>query len=127
MAPAQLGISLASIGLGFAGEPALARLLLPLFQWVSADWQPVAAHSVATPIAFILITFMHVVFGELIPKAMALQRPDNAALWLARPLLVFALVSRPIIVLMSLTGNGVLRALGFKPASGEESVHSVEE
>jgi CBS domain containing-hemolysin-like protein len=127
IAATQLGITLASIGLGFAGEPALAHLMLPLFQWVSADWQPVAAHSVATAIAFTLITFLHVVFGELIPKAMALQQPDNAALWLARPLIVFAVITRPVIMLMNFTGNSILRRLGFKPASGEESVHSVEE
>jgi CBS domain containing-hemolysin-like protein len=127
IAATQLGITLASIGLGFAGEPALAHLIQPLFNWVSEEWRNVAAHSVATPIAFILITFLHVVFGELVPKAMALQRPDNAALWLARPLVAFALVTRPVIVLMNLTGNFVLRCLGYKPASGEESVHSVEE
>ncbi len=127
IAATQLGITLASIGLGFAGEPALARLIQPLFQWVTEEWRTIAAHSVATPIAFILITFLHVVFGELIPKSMALQRPDKAALWLAGPLLFFAAVSRPIIWLMNLTGNSILRRLGFKPASGEESVHSVEE
>jgi putative hemolysin len=127
IAATQLGITLASIGLGFAGEPALAHLIQPLFQWVTEEWQPVAAHSVATAIAFILITFLHVVFGELIPKAMALQQPDGAALWLARPLIVFAILTRPVIMLMNFTGNFILRRLGFKPASGEESVHSVEE
>jgi CBS domain containing-hemolysin-like protein len=127
IAATQLGITLASIGLGFVGEPALAQLLKPLFTWVSEAWQPIAAHSVATAIAFILITFMHVVFGELIPKSMALQVPDRAALWLARPLIGFAIVTRPIILLMNLTGNSILRSLGFQPAAGEEMVHSVEE
>ncbi len=127
IAATQLGITLASIGLGFVGEPALANVIQPWFQWVNEEWRSIAAHSVATPIAFILITFTHVVFGELIPKSMALQRPDSAALWLARPLLGFALLSRPIILLMNLTGNSILRALGFQEASGEEMVHSVEE
>jgi putative hemolysin len=117
IAATQLGITFASIGLGFVGEPALAHLIQPLFQWVGEDWRAFAAHSAATPIAFILITFMHVVFGELIPKSMALQRPDRAALWLARPL----------IVLMNWTGNGILRSLGFRAVAGEQMVHSVEE
>jgi CBS domain containing-hemolysin-like protein len=127
IAATQLGITLASIGLGFVGEPALADLLQPLFTWVPEAWQFVAAHSVATPIAFLLITFMHVVFGELIPKSMALQKPDTAALWLARPLIGFAILTRPVILLMNVTGNSILRALGFQPAAGEEMVHSVEE
>jgi putative hemolysin len=127
IAATQLGITLASIGLGFVGEPALANLVQPLFTWVTEEWRHVAAHSVATPIAFILITFMHVVFGELVPKAMALQRPDRVALWLAPPLIAFAFVSRPVIMLMSSSANFILKAFGYKPASGEEMVHSVEE
>src|SRR5439155_16681218 len=85
------------------------------------------AHSVAIGLAFVLITFMHVVFGELIPKSMALQSPESTALLFAKPLNVFARLARPLIVLMGGTSNFVLRALGFQPASGEESVHSVEE
>jgi CBS domain containing-hemolysin-like protein len=127
IAATQLGITLASIGLGFVGEPALARLLEPLFTWVTDEWRPVAAHSVATPVAFLLITFMHVVFGELVPKSMSLQKPDQAALWLARPLIGFAFVTRPVILLMNVTANSVLRAFGFQPAAGEEMVHSVDE
>jgi CBS domain containing-hemolysin-like protein len=127
IAATQLGITLASIGLGFVGEPALAHLLHPLFTFLPEAWQGVATHSAATVLAFLLITFLHVVFGELIPKTMALQVPDRAALWLAQPLLVFARFSRPLIVLMTITGNSLLRALGFRPAGGEEMVHSVEE
>jgi CBS domain containing-hemolysin-like protein len=77
--------------------------------------------------AFLLITFLHVVFGELIPKTIALQTTDQIALWLARPLILFAGVSRPLIVLMNGTANAILRRLGFAPVTGEEAVHSVEE
>jgi CBS domain containing-hemolysin-like protein len=127
IAATQLGITFASIGLGFVGEPALAHLLRPLFTVLPESWQGVATHSAATVLAFLLITFLHVVFGELIPKTMALQIPDRAALWLAQPLLFFARCSRPLIISMTLTGNGILRLLGFRPAGGEEMVHSVEE
>jgi putative hemolysin len=127
IAATQLGITLASIGLGFVGEPALAQLIRPLFAVLSDAWQGVLTHSAATVLAFLLITFLHVVFGELIPKTMALQVPDRAALWLARPLLIFARCARPLIVAMTLTANALLRTLGFRPAGGEEMVHSVEE
>jgi CBS domain containing-hemolysin-like protein len=127
IAATQLGITFASIGLGFVGEPALASSIRPLFTFLPEAWQGVATHTAATALAFFLITFMHVVFGELIPKTMAIQVPDRAALLLARPLIVFARVARPLIVVMNITGNAILRSLGFQPAGGEEMVHSVEE
>jgi CBS domain containing-hemolysin-like protein len=127
IAATQLGITLASIGLGWAGEPALAQVLAPWFERLSAPWHLVAAHSLATAIAFALITFMHVVFGELLPKNLALQNPDRSALWLAAPLVVFAKLTRPLTLVMSETANVILRWLGYEPARGEEMVHSVEE
>src|SRR5438874_3677027 len=96
IAATQLGITLASIGLGWVGEPGLAHLLQPLFSFLEASWIPVATHSVATVVAFLLITFMHVTFGELIPKNLALQAPDRMALWLGTPLLMFARITRPL-------------------------------
>lgn len=127
IAATQLGITLTSIGLGFVGEPALADLLRPVFHILPEAWHGVATHSAATALAFLLITFLHVVFGELIPKTIALQTSDRTALWLARPLIVFAGMSRPLIVLINGTGNALLRWLGYMPATGEEAVHSVEE
>jgi CBS domain containing-hemolysin-like protein len=127
IAATQLGITLASIGLGWVSEPALASLLQPLFFFVEASWAPVATHSVATLVAFLLITFMHVTFGELIPKNLALQAPDRTALWLGTPLLMFTRLTRPLTLVISATANGILRLLGYEPARGEEMVHSVEE
>jgi putative hemolysin len=127
IAATQLGITLTSIGLGFVGEPALANLLQPLFNFLPDGWHGAAAHSVATALAFLFITYLHVVFGELIPKTITLQIPDRIALWLARPLILFASTSRPLIVLMNGTANFLLRLMGFVPANGEETVHSVEE
>src|SRR5262249_7541244 len=117
IAATQLGITRASIGLGGAGEPALARLLGPLFASLPAGWGGAAAHSAASVLAFALITFLHVVFGELIPKTVALQRPDGTALWVARPLVVFARLSRPLLLLMNGTGNALLRLFGYRPAA----------
>src|SRR5438445_12886213 len=85
IAATQLGITLASIGLGWVGEPALARLSQPLFSFLAEEWQSLATHSVATVVAFLFITFMHVTFGELVPKNLALQASDRVALWLASP------------------------------------------
>jgi CBS domain containing-hemolysin-like protein len=127
IAATQLGITLASIALGWAGEPALARLLEPLFRFLPDTWGTVAAHSVAVGFAFLSITFLHVVFGELIPKTMALQKPDGTALWVAGPLVLFAKLTRPLIALMNGTGNGILRLCGFRPASSGERAHSIEE
>jgi CBS domain containing-hemolysin-like protein len=70
---------------------------------------------------------MHVAFGELIPKNLALQAPDRTALWLAGPLIVFARLTRPFTLIMSGTANAILRRWGYEPARGEELVHSVEE
>jgi len=127
IAATQLGITLASIALGWIGEPAVAVLLEPVFAMIPDTWRGVTSHSVAFGLGFLLITFLHVVFGELIPKTVALQIPDRAALWVATPLIVFARVARPLIFLMNGTGNVILRLIGFQPAGGREMVHSVEE
>jgi CBS domain containing-hemolysin-like protein len=127
IAATQLGITLASIGLGWIGEPALARLLQPLFGFLPEKGQIVATHTAATGSAFILITFLHVVFGELLPKNLALNGPDRAALWLTAPLVVFARLTRPLTLLMTGTANFLVRRLGCEPARSEEMVHSVEE
>jgi len=127
IAATQLGITLASIALGWIGEPAVAILLEPIFAMIPDTWRGLTAHSVAFGLGFLLITFLHVVFGELIPKTVALQIPDRAALWVATPLILFARATRPLIFLMNGTGNTILRLIGFQPASGRELVHAVEE
>ena len=127
IAATQLGITLASIGLGWTGEPALARLLQPVFGFLPESWSRVAVHTAATATAFFLITFMHVVFGELIPKNVALQTADRTALWLARSLSWFAWLVRPLILIINGTGNFILRLLGYQAAGPGEMVHSVQE
>jgi putative hemolysin len=127
IAATQLGITVASIGLGYVAEPALAHLLRPLFEGLHEPWGIAATHSLATFLAIFVITFMHVVFGELVPKTMALQAPDDLSLWVAKPMLVFIKLTRPLVVLMNGTGNYIVRLFGFQPASGESMLHSVEE
>lgn len=128
IASTQLGITLASIGLGWVGEPALARLLeSPSRALLPGSWAEPAAHATAVAVAFFLITLMHVVFGELIPKTLALQTPDRTSLWVARPLMLFARLSRPLVLLMNGTGNAILRMFGYRPATAEAMVHSVGE
>jgi CBS domain containing-hemolysin-like protein len=127
IAATQLGITLASIALGFVAEPALAAVLQPLFTFLPEQAAFVSRHAFAVFIAFSLVTFMHVVFGELMPKAVALQTPDRTALIVARPLNLFSRATRPIVHVMNGTGNWLLRQIGYTPSGTEGNVHSVEE
>jgi CBS domain containing-hemolysin-like protein len=127
IAATQLGITLTSIGLGFVGEPAMASLIEFWTYSLPPGWRGAVTHSAATLLALLLITYLHVVFGELIPKTIAIQTADRTALWLARPLIAFARLARPLILLINGSGKLILRCFGLKPASGEEMVHSVEE
>ncbi|MFN3762170.1 MAG: hemolysin family protein, partial [Anaerolineae bacterium] len=127
IAATQLGITIASLALGWIGEPALAHLFVPLLQFLPPSWVGAAAHSVAAAIAFACITFLHVVAGELAPKSIALQNPERTAFFVARPMLVIFQIFRPAIWALNGAGNGLLRLLGIRPASGHERVHSVQE
>jgi CBS domain containing-hemolysin-like protein len=126
IAATQLGITLASIGIGFLGEPVLARLLEPALAGLGAAASG-AAHSTAIAVSFALVTFVHVVAGELAPKAVALDRPGPVALGCAGPLLWFASATRPAIWLMNGCGSALVRALGVRPAGQAGRVHSAEE
>ena len=128
IAATQLGITLASIALGWVGEPALAWLVTPAADALLPEaGAAVAAHAVALTLAFGLITFMHVVFGELIPKTLALRSPEATSLRVAAPLNVFVRLTRPAIALLNGSGNLVLRWCGYGPARSEAGAHSVEE
>ncbi len=126
IAATQLGVTLASLALGWVGEPALARLIQHWFE-LMRGWTGFSAHGVAIFVTFALITFMHVVLGEQFPKSMALQTADRTALWIAKPLNVFARLTRPIVGIMSFACNRLLRVFGFSATRGEASIHSVEE
>jgi putative hemolysin len=126
IAATQLGITLASIGLGFLGEPVLAKLLEPVFTSLGV-MSAGAAHGTAIVLSFALVTFVHVVAGELAPKAIALDRPGPVALWCAAPLIWFSRLTRPAIWLMNGCGNWLLRLLGVRTAGEAGRVHSADE
>ncbi len=127
IAACQLGITMASLALGWVGEPALAHLIEPPLEALVGRFAPTAAHGVAIGISFAIITSLHIVIGELAPKGLALQRPEGTALSVARPMQLFEFLFRWPIALLNGVGNGVLRIFGLHPAAGHELVHSVDE
>ena len=127
IAATQLGITMASLGLGWIGEPALGHLLEPLVKLFPARFEASVSHSLSAGLAFAMITFLHVVVGELAPKSIALQNPERTSLIVARPTIWTAWIFKPAIWLLNGAGNLLLRVVGIKPASGLELVHSVDE
>jgi putative hemolysin len=127
IAATQLGITLASLALGWVGEPSLAHLIEPLFAWIGGHAAEALTHTLAVIISFAIITAGHIILGELVPKSIALQRPEGAVFFVSLPLQVFAQLFSPFISLMNGTGNLVVRSLGFQPDSEYASVHSAEE
>ena len=127
IAACQLGITMASLALGWIGEPALARQIEPVLEPYAGRFAWASAHGIAVGAAFTVITAMHIVLGELAPKGLALQHPEGTALWVSRPLHWFFKVFRWPIGVLNAVGNAVLRLFGMRPASGEELVHSAEE
>src|SRR5688572_3038931 len=122
----QLGITLASLGLGWVGEPVFAALLSPVMEWMQIK-SPEARHTLAFIIGFSTITFLHIVAGELAPKSMAIQKPLPTTLWIAHPLLWFYKLSYPFNWALNNTSLWLLRRIGIEPASEAELVHSEEE
>jgi CBS domain containing-hemolysin-like protein len=127
IAATQLGITLASLGLGWVGEPAFSHLLEPLVRIFPGEIQDEVMHSITAGAAFAIITFLHVVVGELAPKSIALQNPENTSLIVARPTIWTEWIFKPAIWALNGTGNFLLKLVGVEPASGHELVHSVEE
>ena len=123
----QLGITLASLGLGWIGEPAIADVLAALFGTLRAPFNVIATHSVAVAIAFVLITFLHIVLGELAPKGLALLHPEQTSRWLTPALMVFTTATNPFIWLLRSSASGILRLLGAGKPSENQRVHSPEE
>ncbi|WP_183502105.1 hemolysin family protein [Methylobacterium brachythecii] len=127
LAATQLGITISSLALGWVGEPALSHLIEPLFAWLPEKFAGIGAHTFAVAIAFVVITALHIVLGELAPKSLALQRSERTALAIVRPLSLFLAIFRPAILFLNGLGNGVLRLMGLKPGSGEENLPSPAE
>jgi CBS domain containing-hemolysin-like protein len=127
IAATQLGITMASIGLGWIGEPALASLIEPAVAFLPATVAQTTAHTIAVAIAFAIITALHIVLGELAPKTVALERPETTALWVVKPTELFMRLFWPFIRLLNGTGRAVVNMLGLRSRGGHAMVHSEEE
>ena len=123
----QLGITFASLGLGWIGEPAFADLLTNTFDGLPSPLDSIATHGTASALAFVIITFLHVVLGELVPKNLAIAAPERVALWVAIPMRAFTLLLRPFIWLFNEGANRFVRLFGVEPQSELRSVHNLEE
>ena len=122
----QLGITLASLGLGWVGEPVFAKLLEPVMRWLKIE-SPEAQHRIAFVVGFSAITFLHIVLGEQAPKSMAIRKPLPVTLWVAVPLEWFYRISYPFIWVLNRSSLWLLRLVGIQPASEAELIHSQEE
>lgn len=122
----QLGVTLASLGLGWIGEPAIAHLVEP---WLArlGPWAAGVAHAVGIFIAFFVITALHTIVGELAPKSFAIQRTEEFSLASARPLHTFYLFAWPVIWMLNTGANAFVRLFGLEPVGKEEMLHTSEE
>ncbi len=127
IAATQLGITMASIGLGWIGEPTLASLIQPGLAFLPGGLAEVTAHSVAVGLAFAIVTSLHIVLGELAPKTIALERSETTALVVVRPTELFMRALWPFIRALNGMGRGVVGLFGLKPSGGHALVHSEEE
>ena len=121
----QLGITIVSLGLGWLGEPVVASLLYPIFLWLGVPES--AVETISFAIAFFLITSLHIVGGELIPKNVAIRKVESVALTVALPLLAFQRVMYPFVWLLNHVANWAEERMGFSVVTKEEDVAHTEE
>lgn len=126
LSAAQLGITLASLGLGWIGEPIFAALLEPVFRLANVE-NATLRHTLSFVVGFSSITFLHIVAGEQSPKSFGIRQPLATALWVAYPMRVFHFIAFPFIWLLNESSLGLLRVLGLQPAHEHEGASSEEE
>lgn len=133
VAASQLGITLATIALGFLGEPVIAALIEPPIEDLAGSFAPAISHTIALAVAFLFVTTLHIVLGEFVPKTVALQQPTRTTLWLATPLAIFTTIFGPAISALNAAAFGGLRLLGMdirpigdQPLAAEELALSLE-
>jgi len=122
----QLGITLASLGLGWIGEPVVAEIIKNILFAFGVEVSEAFLHSVSMPIGFLTITILHIVFGELAPKSIAIRKAEPTTLAISYPLYWFYMIFRPFIWLMNAISNVFLNSIGIKPV-GEHEIHSTDE
>lgn len=123
----QLGITFASLGLGWIGEPIVGKLLAKLLEILPFPVESELVEKISLPLAFILITILHIVYGELAPKTIAILKPQATVLFIAIPLRFFFILFRPFILLLNWLANFSLKLLGFRIVSGFLEIHTGEE
>lgn len=123
----QLGITLASLALGWIGEPAFAWLVEPVLLRLVPDASETLVHSVTLTIAFVVITILHIVLGELAPKSIAIRKSESTSLWIALPLYGFYKLTYPAIWLLNHAANAILKTVGIAPVSESELAPEEEE
>jgi len=126
LAATQLGITLASLGLGWIGEPVVSKIIINIMDLMGFAANPELAHQIALPVAFVIITILHIVFGELAPKSLAIQRSQKTTLFIAYPLQFFFIIFRPFIWILNGIANFILKIIGITTVHGSE-IHSSEE
>jgi len=128
IATAQLGITIASLGLGMYGEPQIAHFLEPLLERVLGEAStPAILHTISFIIGLGFVTYLHVVLGEMVPKSVALLSAERAVLWLNRPMSIAQAILNPAVRVLNGIGNSILRLLQIPPAQGHARLHSPEE
>jgi CBS domain containing-hemolysin-like protein len=127
LAATQLGITLASLGLGWVGEEVMTKIVSNFFNLINIDMSSSVATNIGHVLAFAIITVLHIVFGELAPKSLAIQRPIGTTMGIALPLHFFYIVFRPFIWLLNGFANFILKLLGISTIGGHEAHHSSEE
>ncbi len=126
LSAAQLGITLASLGLGWIGEPVFMTLLQPVFGWMNIESASMQ-HALAFIVGMSAITFLHITAGEQAPKLLAIQKPLPTTLWIAYPLLWFYRLSYPFVMLLNAASQWLLRRVGLEGGSESERAYSEEE
>ncbi len=126
LAAAQLGVTLASLGLGWIGEPAVAQVLEPLLNFIGI-WSPTVVHGFSFAVAFALITALHIIVGEQMPKFLGIRNSQEVALWTSLPFLLFSWCFYPALWALNACANSLLRLLGVRDVSAQDLAHSEEE
>src|SRR5215211_4245117 len=126
LAATQLGITLASLALGWIGEPVVSRIIIAIMRLFGLSISEELAHDIALPVAFAIISILHIVFGELAPKSIAIQRSEKTTLLISYPLQLFYFIFKPFIWILNGIANFLLKIIGIKTVHGSE-VHSSDE
>jgi CBS domain containing-hemolysin-like protein len=126
LAAAQLGVTFASLGLGWIGEPAVAHVLQPLLSHIGLESSE-TVHTISFVVAFVVITAIHIIVGEQMPKFLGIRKPQEVALWTSLPFLLFSWCFYPVLWLLNASANGLLRLCGVHDIKVQDLAHSEEE